>query len=195
MRTSGDAAEAIEFHWDCDEYCCDVHDVHVSPALSSVTYLGDCGAPTLVLAVPSPHRASHDLAAAHGPIAAGTLSYPRVRATGLQPQASAAHARLPLTRAPLCGVVRPAQAGKHLVFDGRLLHGAVPTQTWLRVRLRVSRNPSPNHSPSPSPNPNPNPNPSPSPNPNPNQVPLALYDALPTGPRIALEPGMDQAHP
>ena len=85
MRTSGDAAEAIEFHWDCDEYCCDVHDVHVSPALSSVTYLGDCGAPTLVLAVPSPHRAGHDLAAAHGPIVAGTLSYPRVRATGLQP--------------------------------------------------------------------------------------------------------------
>ena len=34
VRTSGDAAEAIEFHWDCDEYCCDVHDVHVSPALS-----------------------------------------------------------------------------------------------------------------------------------------------------------------
>ena len=100
VRTSGDAAEAIEFHWDCDEYCCDVHDVHVSPALSSVTYLGDCGAPTLVLAVPSPHRASHDLAAAHGPIEAGTLSYPRVRATGLQPQASAAHARLLLTRAP-----------------------------------------------------------------------------------------------
>ena len=45
------------------------------------------------------------------------------------------------------------------------------------------------------PYPNPNPNPSPSPSPNPNQVPLALYDALPTGPRIALEPGMDQAHP
>ena len=26
-------------------------------------------------------------------------------------------------------------------------------------------------------------------------MPLALYDALPTGPRIALEPGMDQAQP
>ena len=83
VRTSGDAHEAIEFHWDCDEYCCDTHGVHVCPALSTVTYLGDCGAPTLVLAVPSPHRASHDLAAAHGPITAGTLSYPRVRATGL----------------------------------------------------------------------------------------------------------------
>ena len=84
VRTSGDAAEAIEFHWDCDEYCCDVHDVHVSPALSSVTYLGDCGAPTLVLAVPSPHSASQDLAAAHGPIEGGTLSYPRVCHRGLE---------------------------------------------------------------------------------------------------------------
>jgi len=143
VRTSGEAAEAIEFHWDCDEYCCDVHDVHVSPVLSSVTYLGDYGAPTLVLAVPSPHSASQDLAAAHGPIEGGTLSYPRVCHRGLEPQASGAQASRLLTRVSLASPrltsphlasprltsPRLGQAGKHLVFDGRLLHGAVPTDT------------------------------------------------------------------
>ena len=111
VRTSGEAAEAIEFHWDCDEYCCDVHDVHVSPVLSSVTYLGDYGAPTLVLAVPSPHSASQDLAAAHGPIEGGTLSYPRVRHRGLEPQASGAQASRLLTRVSLAS---PRPTSPHL---------------------------------------------------------------------------------
>ena len=103
MRTSGDAAEAIEFHWDCDEYCCDVHGVHVTPALSTVTYLGEVGAPTLVLDVPSPRLANADPDSCHGAISGGALSYPR--------------------------------AGKHLVFDGRLLHGAVPTRTERRAHV------------------------------------------------------------
>ena len=108
VRKSGDAGEAIEFHWDVDEHWCDRHGVHVSPALSTVTYLSDVGAPTLVLEVPSPRRTSREQPdsghEAHGAIGGGALSYPR--------------------------------QGKHLVFDGRLLHGAVPTRTERAADVR-----------------------------------------------------------
>ena len=97
VRTSGDKDEAIEFHWDCDEYACDRRGVHVCPALSTVTYLSDVGAPTLVLDVPAPPTADAPLDPSQGAIGGGTLSYPK--------------------------------RGKHLVFDGRHLHGAVPTRT------------------------------------------------------------------
>lgn len=85
MRTLGRRAEGIEFHHDVDEYLCDEHDQHVHPATSTVTYLSDVGAPTLIL---------QSLQGAHGPLSEGAISWPRAR--------------------------------KHIAFDGRLLHGAVP---------------------------------------------------------------------
>ena len=92
VRTPGDENESITFHWDVDEYCQDALGVAISPALSTVTYLSDLGAPTLVLDVPTPKR--YAVRKAYGPVHSATLCYPR--------------------------------CGKHLVFDGRLLHGAVP---------------------------------------------------------------------
>lgn len=73
--------------------------VQVHPTLSTVTYLTAVGAPTLILntlGTPASASASEVAAKAHGPIASGGLSFPRV--------------------------------GKHIVFDGARLHGAVPCQ-------------------------------------------------------------------
>jgi hypothetical protein len=92
VRHAGDGQdEAVSFHWDKDEDLVDDYGVNVHPAISTVTYLTDTGAPTLVL----DHRAPlmyEDLDGFRGHVSSGHLSYPR--------------------------------AGKHVAFDGRLLHGA-----------------------------------------------------------------------
>lgn len=49
VRHGGHAEETIQFHWDTDEAAVEQHGVHLHPHLSTVTYLSDCGAPTLVL--------------------------------------------------------------------------------------------------------------------------------------------------
>jgi hypothetical protein len=102
VRDGGRKQEGIEFHWDVDEHLCDGDGrggVHVHPTLSTVTYLTAVGAPTLILdthGTPASATASEVAAKAHGPIASGGLSFPRL--------------------------------GKHIVFDGARLHGAVPCQ-------------------------------------------------------------------
>ena len=98
VRGGGHRHEGIEFHWDVDEHFCDRSDtggVHVHPHLSTVTYLADVGAPTLVLdARPPASSAPSAVAEAHGAVESGGISWPRL--------------------------------AKHIVFDGSLLHGAVP---------------------------------------------------------------------
>ena len=78
----GASAEGIEFHWDVDEHYCDLpgaRGLHVHPHLSTVTYLSDVGAPTLVLDVRSPSASVEATTArAHGPVARGALSWPRL---------------------------------------------------------------------------------------------------------------------
>ena len=93
VRADGHAQEAVQFHWDVDEHCCDELGVNVQPHLSTVTYLTDVGAPTVVLGVPAP-RAVADEEEAYGAIRTAHVSWPRV--------------------------------GKHICFDGALLHGTLP---------------------------------------------------------------------
>ena len=88
MRSCGGDADgsSIAFHFDCDEGIFSATGELVPPWLSTITYLGDGGAPTLILpAVPD------DQGEACSEGQGAYLSY------------------------PLCG--------KHLAFNGRLLHG------------------------------------------------------------------------
>ena len=90
---TGAASDPIDFHFDVDEHLQDTQRWTRSPHLSTVTYLTDGGAPTVVVhGVRAPEQ--YRVADVYGAVSAATLSFPRT--------------------------------GKHLVFDGRLLHGAVP---------------------------------------------------------------------
>jgi hypothetical protein len=81
----------IPLHWDCDEELKKLTGEHVPPWLASVTYVGDAGAPTIVLPVPAD---------------------------------SCGRAMAPLTET-LGSFVSYPKRGKHMAFDGRLLHGAL----------------------------------------------------------------------
>ncbi|CAE7373090.1 unnamed protein product [Symbiodinium sp. CCMP2456] len=76
VRQSGHHEEGIQFHWDTDEVAVERHDVNVHPHLSTVTYLSESGAPTLVLACRNSRRPS--LTSAYGPIHEGALSWPKL---------------------------------------------------------------------------------------------------------------------
>ena len=99
VRDAGQKYEGLAFHWDVDENLADAHarggGVNVHPHLSTVTYLSDHGAPTLVLATSSPDAPTTDeVVRCYDALPSGALSYPRL--------------------------------GKTIVFNGSLLHGAVP---------------------------------------------------------------------
>ena len=87
--------EPLSMHWDCDEYLkSEAGGEHVPPFLASVTYLTPHGAPTVVL-----------------PVVADAAG----RAQAATPVDSAD----PLNK----GFASHPLVGKHLAFDGRLLHG------------------------------------------------------------------------
>ena len=92
---------SIGLHWDTDEEWKSHHGEHIPPWLSTVTYLGSVGAPTIVL-----------------PLAADRFG----KAVQPPPSASAAGAFVSYPR-----------PGKHLAFDGRLLHGAPYALTTARA--------------------------------------------------------------
>lgn len=94
--TSNLGSSQIDFHFDRDEQLfLNCHAVFEPPFLSTVTYLSDAGAPTLVLPVVHPSCAA-------------------------SADASAACAGGQLECEMFCSFPR---TGKHLLFDGRLLHG------------------------------------------------------------------------
>jgi hypothetical protein len=84
---SEEAQRGIEFHWDKDEALRDVGGLFVHPHISTVTYLTDNGAPTMVYEGSMPDEGLMDRG-----MSGAFISWPR--------------------------------RGKHLCFDGRLLHGA-----------------------------------------------------------------------
>ena len=90
---SSSSHRSIAFHWDGDEAAMR-RGVHVPPLLATVTYLGGAGAPTIVL-----------------PLAADARGVALQQATGEAADAAAT-----------AYLSRPVP-GKHLAFDGRLLHG------------------------------------------------------------------------
>eukprot|EP00977_Amphora_coffeiformis_P028800 scaffold37161_cov153-Amphora_coffeaeformis.AAC.1 len=87
-------SDEVGLHFDAD-YGLEgqVTNLFLHPRVGTVTYLTDCGAPTVVLDRPSPQQGNME--ALNGDIAKGWLCHP--------------------TR------------GRHLAFDGRLLHGAPAT--------------------------------------------------------------------
>lgn len=99
---SQEAQEGIEFHWDKDEALRDAAGVFVHPHLSTVTYLTDNGAPTMVFDDSMPDERLMDRG-----MKSAFVSWPR--------------------------------KGKHLVFDGRFLHGApsnlLPKEENIDVRV------------------------------------------------------------
>ena len=102
-RVGAADGSSIAFHWDSDETCMRAG-VHVPPLLATVTYLGGVGAPTLVLPLAASERgmavAARDAATAED----GSAGVATACARG------AAYLSRPVP-------------GKHLAFDGRLLHG------------------------------------------------------------------------
>ena len=81
----------VSFHWDKDESLVDDYGVNVHPAISTVTYVTNAGAPTLVCEKTAPVM-YEDADGFRGVVRKAVLSHP--------------------------------ETGKHLSFDGRMLHGA-----------------------------------------------------------------------
>ena len=105
MPSADNDGDPVDFHWDVDEHLQDEHRATVTPHLSTVTYLCDGGAPTvLVDDVHAPER--YRVADVYGTVESATLSFPRL--------------------------------GKHLVFDGRVLHGAVPVSAATPSEPRIT---------------------------------------------------------
>jgi len=116
VRQGGHAEEGVQFHWDTDEVAVERHNVNLHPHLSTVTYLTDCGAPTLIVDRRNPLKPELLKGSAYGTIHEGMLSYP--------------------------------QLGKHIVFDGQLLHGTVPRPGERGERVTFLVNVWLNHRPS-----------------------------------------------
>ena len=112
VRRPGNARESIGLHWDKDEFFYADCAMFVHPQLSTVTYLTDHGAPTFVVDGCTPQALDRACASAPG----GTDSASGADGAGSVAGAVAAvaeglHASFP-------------RVGKHVVFDGQLLHGA-----------------------------------------------------------------------
>ena len=92
--------DSLSVHWDCDETRKSGTGEHIPPFLATVNYLTNEGAPTIVLPIAADARG-------RGVTMPSSDEEDSARAPTL-----AAYASFPLR-------------GKHLAFDGRLLHGAV----------------------------------------------------------------------
>ena len=121
-RVGARDGSTIAFHWDSDETCMRAG-VHVPPLLATVTYLGGVGAPTVVLPLAASERGMA-LAAVDGATAADGSA-------GVATTACARGAAY---------LSRPVP-GKHLAFDGRLLHGC-PAEYSLPPAATVEGGPS-----------------------------------------------------
>ncbi|CAK9090795.1 Uncharacterized protein SCF082_LOCUS42812 [Durusdinium trenchii] len=75
VRDTGHEEEGIQFHWDTDEAAVERHGINVHPHLSTVTYLTDCGAPTLILDCRNTRKPC-ETSQVYGEISGGALSWP-----------------------------------------------------------------------------------------------------------------------
>ena len=125
------AGQDITFHWYKDEALRSAADVLLHPAVSTVTYLTDGGAPTVLLEV----RASAGDGISGGQLldaGAELLVGPRRRP--VEPDGLARRA---------AALVSYPRAGKLLAFSGALLHGvpaelAEPSETGERITLLIN---------------------------------------------------------
>eukprot|EP00051_Salpingoeca_urceolata_P020156 m.300401 g.300401 ORF g.300401 m.300401 type:complete len:860 (-) comp19555_c3_seq4:232-2811(-) len=117
--------DSVRFHWDKDEDLVDDAGIAIFPQLSTVTYLSEGGAPTVVLnrRAPTDYAAVDELYSADawaGPAAAdATDAADAADAAGEEKHAPGDKAGVQ----PTAWLCYPS-AGTHLVFDGRFLHGA-----------------------------------------------------------------------
>lgn len=127
--------EAIDLHYDKDEELAEAFDLGSFPTLSTVTYLSGsilenessgekvCAAPTLVF----PH--TYEMIG-EGPIGSSEESVEMEGDEHVNANAKPASISKQSMPSPKV-VISHARTGKHLVFDGRLLHGA-PSDRLLR---------------------------------------------------------------
>ena len=101
VRTPG-GQPSLNLHFDADEEHKNHAGEHIPPWLATVTYLGSCGAPTLIL-----------------PVVGDGTARVRPRDTGEQEGEGGSRGAF----------VSHPREGKHLAFDGRLLHGAIDELT------------------------------------------------------------------
>ena len=129
--------EAIDLHYDKDEALAEAFDLGSFPTLSTVTYLSGsileneisgekvCAAPTLVF----PH--TYEMTG-EGPIGSSEESEEMEDDDNVNAKPAASSISIYKQSMPTPKVViSHARTGKHLVFDGRLLHGA-PSDRLLR---------------------------------------------------------------
>lgn len=129
--SKGDSKEApIDLHYDKDEELAEKFDIGSFPTLSTVTYLGGgiiddgvgrnkvCAAPTLIF----PHTYDMPDEGIIGGEDSAFSSGPSTKSSPPTPNVVISHVR----------------TGKHIVFDGRLLHGA-PGNPHLRQNPEVIR--------------------------------------------------------
>eukprot|EP00966_Prymnesium_polylepis_P274904 6351963-Prymnesium_polylepis.1 len=126
------AGQGLPFHWDKDEALRNAADVLLHPAVSTVTYLTDGGAPTVLLEV----RAS----GGGGGVPGGPLSDEGAEllvGTRRRPVVSDGPPR------HAAALISYPRAGKLLAFSGALLHGvapqlAEPSEAAERITLLVN---------------------------------------------------------
>ena len=119
VRRSDGPVPGIALHWDSDEAHAAGSGEHVPPWLATVSYVGGAGAPTVVLPVAA-NRHGRGLSAGDGDGAEG------VEDVGVVCGGSTHGGGAALPPGIGAGVfVSHPVPGKHLAFDGRLLHGAL----------------------------------------------------------------------
>lgn len=94
--------DGMSFHWDKDEELCKMSDgsMYVHPHISTVTYLTDLGGPTVVLSKRVETTTGRYVTEIDNDVVDGNAT------------------------TPVEGYVSWPRQGKHLSFDGRMLHGA-----------------------------------------------------------------------
>lgn len=105
--------DEIGVHWDKD-YALEAADLNVHPQIGTVTYFSSTGAPTLMARKPTPTFFSESVAGAFEDLETEDGIQKNFR-SAREPEHASARAFLSF----------PA-FGKHVAFDGRWLHGALP---------------------------------------------------------------------
>jgi hypothetical protein len=121
VRRAGQRAEDIGMHWDKDEDLVDAQGMNVHPQVSTVTYLSDYGAPTLIVDKAPQEAPPSTPSRRRRPQLAHNAEQPAEVRAGAQVEYDATRLSYGPVRHAWLSLPTP---GKHIAFDGRLLHGA-----------------------------------------------------------------------
>ena len=130
VRRSDGRRPSIKLHWDSDEERKKQTGEHIPPWLATVTYLGDAGAPTLVLPIVADARGVAMTPLHFGGFRMANPPSDKHHSIRQPTPSHTSPSNTCRSRDPITPVRRHGaflsfpRAGKHLAFDGRLLHGA-----------------------------------------------------------------------